>query len=57
MNRSVTTPADGGGVRLENPRDRLPNGRGRFKHGDVKDVAYRFNYMLYRKWIEIGELK
>jgi hypothetical protein len=43
--------------RMSNDADKLPDGRGRWKHGDAKDVAYRFNYLLYRKWVELGELK
>jgi hypothetical protein len=43
--------------RMSNDKDKLPDGRGRWKHGDAKDVAYRFNYLLYRKWVELGGLK
>jgi hypothetical protein len=43
--------------RMTDGRDKLPDGRGRWKHGDAKDVAYRFNYLLYRTWVELGGLK
>ncbi|HEY5812160.1 MAG TPA: hypothetical protein VIT23_05875 [Terrimicrobiaceae bacterium] len=41
------------------PQSRLSNDKqlNRWLHGDAKDVAYRFNYLLYKKWVELGELK
>jgi hypothetical protein len=41
------------------PQSRLSDVKktNRWLHGDAKDVAYRFNYLLYRKWVELGGLK
>jgi hypothetical protein len=41
------------------PQSRLSDDtkQNRWLHGDAKDVAYRFNYLLYRKWVELGGLK
>jgi len=41
------------------PQSRLSDTKktNRWLHGDAKDVAYRFNYLLYRKWVELGGLK
>jgi hypothetical protein len=41
------------------PQSRLSDTKktNRWLHGDAKDVAYRFNYLLYIKWVELGGLK
>jgi hypothetical protein len=30
---------------------------GRWFHSDAKDVAYRYNYPMWNKYVEIGDLK
>ena len=38
-------------------KDGWPSPDGRWRHGDAKDVSYRYNYKLYERWVEIGALK
>jgi hypothetical protein len=34
-------------------RKNHPERGSRWLHSDVKDVAYRYNYRLWKKWVEI----
>jgi hypothetical protein len=43
--------------RLNDPKMVMPNGEGRWLHSDANDVAFRYNYKLFDRWIELGELK
>jgi len=44
-------------ARLSDPTKVTPEGKGRWLHGDAKDVAYRYNYLLWKNWVNLGGLK
>jgi hypothetical protein len=44
-------------ARLSSSQDVLPDGQGRREHGDAKDIAFPFNYLLYQQWVNLGALK
>jgi hypothetical protein len=31
--------------------------KNRWFHGDAKDIAYPFNYPLWKQWVQLGSLK
>lgn len=38
-------------------KDGWPSADGRWRHGDAKDVSYRYNHKLYEHWVDLGALK
>jgi len=44
-------------IDLMDLKDGWPRTGGRWLHSDAKNVAYRYNHLLWEKWIELGELK
>ena len=44
-------------ARLNDPTKVTETGEGRWLHGDAKDVAYRYNYLLWKSWVDLGGLK
>jgi len=44
-------------IDLHTTRNGWPRASGRWLHGDLKDVAYRYNYPLWQQWVSLGGLK
>ncbi len=44
-------------ARLIDPAKRLPDGRGRWFHSDIKNVAYRYNHIYWEDLVQRGSLK
>ena len=44
-------------VNLMDLKDGWPRSAGRWLHSDAKNVAYRYNYKLWEKWVDDGGLR